>query len=249
MLYTLITGSTSGIGKELAYQYANKGHSLILVARRDEILQNLKSELEAKFNCLIAYYVCDLNDLSKVNEVFAKINSKYAINCLINNAGIGIFENINDLSIETINQQINLNVISPVLITKLLIDNIGQNKGSVINICSLLSYLPNAGASIYVGTKHALYGFSNSLRLEYPDIHVLTVHPATVKTNFFKNEQYLEKQKYVINPELVAKKTYHAYRKHKRKLNIPKSICLVNGLYQVIPTFVDKLNRKYFSNK
>ncbi len=249
MLYTLITGATSGIGKELAYIYAKKGHNLILIARRDKLLQKLKSDLEANFDCLIEYYVCDLNDIEKVTEKINKLNNKYEINCLINNAGIGIFETINDLSIKAINDQININVISPIIITRLLIDNINKNNGAIINICSVLSYLPSTGASIYVATKHALHGFSNTIRLEYPNIHVLTIHPATVKTNFFKDENYLQRQKHVIDPTFVAKKTYLAYQKRKRKLNIPKSFCLINGLYYILPSLVDKINRKYFSNK
>ncbi len=249
MKYTLITGASSGIGKELAYTYAKNGHHLILVARRKNLLETLKEELEKQYLVNVLVYSCDLNDLSQVKNVFEDINNAYDIDCLINNAGIGNFELVGDLSVDTISSQISVNLTSPILTTNILLANLKQNKGSVINVCSILSFIPNIKSSVYTASKFALYGFSNVLRLENPDLHVLTIHPITVTTPFFSDPNYLKTVKNQLDPKLVAKKIYHSYKKRKRICHVPRISGLVNILYQFFPKTLDYLNRKYFANK
>lgn len=246
--YTIITGSSKGIGKNLAIEFAKNGHNLILVARSSEILSELKKQLESLYNVSIGVFPCDLNDLQQVEKVFNQINN-YNINCLINNAGIGIFTKVEEIDNKELLMQMNVNVLAPIMITKMLLPNLSKNKGSVINICSVLSYMPNTKSSVYTAGKSALYAFSNTLRLEYPHLHVLTVHPITVETTFFADPNYLNNIKTKLKPELVAKKVFRAYKKKKRRLNIPKLIFWLNLFYQICPKFIDKLNRKYFSHK
>lgn len=248
MKYTIITGASRGIGKELAYVNANKGHNLILIARRYDLLLKIKSDLQAKYNVLIECIKCDLTNLEETEKIINFINDNYLINCLINNAGIGLFESIEDIKKESLLSQTTLNFITPILITKILIPQLRQNNGSIINICSVLSYIPNSLASIYVGTKHALYGFSNTIRLEYPDIHVLTVHPKTVKTTFFQDETYLNNNR-PLDASIVAHKVYKAYKKKKRILNIPKTLFFLHLFYQFFPKSIDKINIRFFSKK
>lgn len=249
MKYTIITGATSGIGKALANTYAKEGFNLILVGRRIEILTEIKTSLEAEFRVNIRCLQCDFNHLDDVVKKFNDININYQINCLINNAGIGIFESINDISIDNLIKQNNINVNSPILIVKILLNNILNNKGTIINVCSVLSYFPNFKSSIYVANKHALLGFSNSLRIEYPSLHVLTIHPVTVKTNFFNDSNYLTKVKNVLLPNDVAKKIYNSHHKRKRVLNIPAKIFYLKILYLLFPRLIDKMNNNFFSNK
>src|SRR5690606_28067931 len=104
---------------------------------------------------------------------------------------------IGAIDIENLTKQINVNLQAPIIATNCLLTNLKRNKGSVINICSILSYLPNFNSSVYTASKFALYGFSNSLRLENLDIHVLTVHPITVRTPFFNDPHYFDKVKKV----------------------------------------------------
>ena len=220
-MYTIITGATSGIGKELAYCFAKKGSNLILISRRINLLEAIKSDLIDKYNIDIVLYKCDLNDLNHTKQVFQEINHTQQINCLINNAGIGYFEKIGSINMENLSKQINVNLQAPIIATNCLLSNLKRNKGSVINLCSILSYLPNFNSSGYAASKYGLYGFSNSLRLENPDLHVLTVHPITVKTPFFNDPHYFEKIRKVVDAKLVAEKTYKAYIRKKRKCHIP----------------------------
>lgn len=248
-MYTIITGATSGIGKELTYCFAEKGSNLILISRNIKLLEALKSELIDKYQINIVLFKCDLNDLNETKQTFQEINETYQINCLVNNAGIGYFEEIGVIDIENLTKQINVNLQAPIIATNCLLTNLKRNKGSVINICSILSYLPNFNSSVYTASKFALYGFSNSLRLENPDIHVLTVHPITVRTPFFNDPHYFDKVKKVVEAKTVAQKTYKAYLRKKRKCHIPIYSGFINIIYQIFPNTIDYLNRKFFSNK
>lgn len=249
MHYTIITGATSGIGKELAFIYAKNGHHLILIARRYKHLVEIKNEIQTIYSVCVECFKCDLNDLPQVEAIFAEINNSYSINCLINNAGNALFEGIGKVTRDSLVTQTNINFLAPVLITKTLISQLKVNNGSIINICSILSYIPNAKSSIYVANKHALYGFSNTIRIEYPMIHVLTIHPKTVKTNFFQDKNYLKKAKNALDANIVARKIFKSHQNKKRKLNIPRKITLLIIIYQFIPNFIDWINIRFFSNK
>ena len=248
-MYTIITGATSGIGKELATCFAKGGHNLILISRRLHLLEDLRKFLVKKYHIDVLVFSCDLNDIDLSKHLFQEINKRYEIKCLVNNAGVGYFDKIGSLNCDTISEQINVNLQIPIILTNYLLANLRRNKGSVINLCSILSYLPNFNSSVYTASKFALYGFSNSLRLEYPDLHVLTVHPVTVRTPFFRDPNYFNKIKLVVKPEKVATKTYKAYKRKKRKCHIPGYSGLINILYQLFPQTIDYLNRKFFSNK
>lgn len=246
--YTLITGATSGIGYQLAFKYANKGHHLILLARRLEILESLKNQLESLYSVSVVVYAIDLSDLNQTTLLMNEINNQYALTCVINNAGIGIFEPINQIEMESIHKQMTLNFTSPVLITKLLVDNVMKHQGTIIFIASVLSYIGNAKSSVYTSTKHAILGFANTLRLEYPTLHILTVHPITVKTDFFSDPSYYQNHK-VLTPEVVAKKIVKAHQKDKEILNLPKTIGIIRFFYLLFPRLINQLNAKYFTNK
>ncbi|ERJ13766.1 SDR family NAD(P)-dependent oxidoreductase [Haloplasma contractile] len=248
MNYTIITGATSGIGKELAFKYASNGFNLILIARRSKVLDTIKRRLQGKYNVSIAYVSCDLSSLEDTIKVFKQLNETYSIECLINNAGIAFFKPVGEIELSELTIETNLNVNVPILTTKLCVGNLREHNGSVINICSILSYLPNAGASVYVATKHALLGFSNSLRLEEPGLHVLTVHPITVKTNFFNNDSYL-KQKRILDAKNVAHAIFKSHQKRKRHLHLPKSIPFLRSVYVLMPRLIDLLNKRFYSKK
>lgn len=247
MTYTLITGATGGIGRALAFEFAKNGHSLILLGRNANRLSELIDELneENNENHYISYVV-DLMDIDHLASILEEIGETYSIEVVINNAGIGIFEDIQQLTTKHIDNQLVLNVKVPMLMTTKLLQNVRQNKGSFIYMCSILSDFPNQKASVYVATKHALLGFANTIRLEYLDLHVLTVHPSTVRTSFFGGEV---KGRFILEPMTVSRKVYRSYRKRKRRLNIPKTIGILRILYTFFPRIIDTINRKYFTNK
>jgi uncharacterized protein len=247
MKYVLITGATSGIGLELAKQYVKLGANLLLVARRLSLLEALKREYESAYNVHVEVFACDLSHLDDLEKLMKEINASYELSAVIHNAGIGIFSSIDAVSKESIMSQQMVNVAAPILTTKHCIENVRRNKGSLIYVASILSYWGSKKGSVYVSTKHAILGYANSVRLEYPGLHVMTVHPSTVKTNFFGDSNAYQKK--VLTPELVARKIIKAQQKRKRILNIPQSICFIRLIHLFFPALVDKINVKFYTNK
>lgn len=243
MKYTLITGATRGIGYELAQIYAQNGHHLILIARNEAKLQEMKQNFSSKYQVVIEVFAVDLSNLAATESLITEIKANYQLEALILNAGIGEFNKVDDLTLAEIEKQFNVNVYAPMLFTKHLLKNIKQNQGSIIYLCSILSYFSNYKASVYVSTKHALLGFANNVRLEHPDLHVLTIHPSTVNTGFVGEVSR------ALAPEKVAKLIHRAHKKRKTRLNIPKGIALLRLFNLWFPKTFERLNRKFFSNK
>ena len=247
MNYTLITGATGGIGQALAQEFARHGHSLILLGRNINHLESLTQQLSILYpNLSFHYYAVDLADTEKLITTLSTICAHHPVDIVINNAGIGRFEAVQDLSEEAIDAQLDINLKAPMLITRFFLNQLIERRGALIYIGSILSDLPNQKASVYAASKHGLLGFANTVRLEHPELYVLTVHPSTVRTHFFGK---MVTGKFVLEPETVAQKTYRAFKRRKRRLNIPKSIGLLRLCYLFFPRLIDRINRRFFTNK
>jgi len=184
-MYALITGASSGLGRGLAYVLAADNYDLILVARRDKLLSEIKDEIIEKHNVKVVVFSYDLSDIANCVSLFDKLE-KYEINLFINNAGFGNlgYFNETDLSVEM--QMIDLNIKALQTLTKLYIKT--HNKGKVVNISSMAALLPTPIHATYSATKSYVYYFSRAINYELKkqgkNVKVLTVAPGPVKTNF-----------------------------------------------------------------
>ncbi|MEZ0289944.1 MAG: SDR family NAD(P)-dependent oxidoreductase [Sulfolobales archaeon] len=186
----VITGASSGIGRELAYNLAEKRFNLILIARRKEVLENISRELKSLYS-VDSYVVShDLSLVDKIDLLVEKILSITSdIDVLINNAGAGIYGSLQELGDEDIVRIINLNLIAPILLSKKLLPYIVRRRGCIVNISSLAGYLPIPWLEIYSSTKAALSLFTDALRIELKPygVRVIGVLPGYVATDFHKN--------------------------------------------------------------
>ena len=185
----IITGASSGIGKELAIQLAKFKTNLVLIARRRKLLYKLKAKLErigAKvlvINGDIRTYETQKSIIEKTLTTFGKID------ILVNNAGIGKVNYFAEQPEEEIDQLITTNLSSVIKLTRLVVPIMKANKqGHIINISSALAYIPNSAFAVYCATKAAIKTFSDSIRGEVKrfDINVSTVYPGPYKTEFNK---------------------------------------------------------------
>ena len=183
-MYAIITGSSSGLGKEFSKILSKKKYNIILVARRIDKLELLKKELEEEG---INVTVLDL-DLS-INDNCYKlfdITKNIKIDLLINNAGIGYLGDFIDNNLDWQMKIIKLNIEAPQILTKLYIDN---NKiGKIINIGSLAGCLPTPRHAVYSSSKAYINNFSRAINYELKksnnNIRILTALPGPVKTEF-----------------------------------------------------------------
>jgi len=183
-MYVVITGASSGIGKELASLYANNGDNLILVARNEERLSILAEEFK-KFNVEVLVKPYDLSSIDNCRKLIEEIKG-LDIKLLINNAGygnLGFFQE-SDLDLEMNMLALNINAVH--VLTKLYLQNF--DKGDIVNISSMAAFLPTPTFATYAASKSYVYYLSRAinyeLKMKNSQIRVITVNPGPVKTNF-----------------------------------------------------------------
>lgn len=186
----LITGASSGIGKELANIHAEKGGDVIIVARRKEKLDELKTELEYKYNIKVVTIEKDLSKPNVAKELYNEIKSqKIQIDYLMNNAGFGLRGKFNELSWERQQQMLNLNMITLTELMYLCLqDMVARNSGKILNVSSTASYMPGPLQAIYYATKSYVQFLSNAVSEELSDtnITITNLMPGATKTEFAK---------------------------------------------------------------
>lgn len=186
--YTLITGASSGIGLEIAKQLAAKNQNLILVARSEDKLEALQKNLRNQFKVDVIYFQYDLSEPNSAQDLFNEIKEhKYLVTGLINNAGFGDYGNFVEMPLKKDEEMIAVNVTTLVGLTKLFgADMVKAGKGRIMNVASLLSFLPFPYYSIYSATKSFVLSFTEtvSAELEGTGVIVTALCPGTVETPF-----------------------------------------------------------------
>ncbi|MEH0153271.1 SDR family oxidoreductase [Limibacter armeniacum] len=184
----LITGASSGIGQEFARIHAEKGGNLVIVARSADKLNQLKSELEAKYSCAVYVITKDLTELSAPKEVYDEVKEKgIEVDYLINNAGFGGHGKFHEREWEQDLAMINLNIVALTALTRFFLpDMVAKNKGKILNVSSTASLLPGPLQAVYYATKAYVTFFSNAIAEELRDtkVTVTTLMPGATETGF-----------------------------------------------------------------
>jgi hypothetical protein len=185
----LITGASSGIGESFAYELASRQMNLVLVARSEDKLQVLATQLRDRYNISVEVITADLSREGEGFRVYDKVQARQLhVDMLINNAGFsthGAFESI--LSNKD-HWQVMLNVVSVVDLTHAFIPAmLAKGAGSIINIGSTTSFYPLPRQAVYAATKAFVLSFSEALWIEYRKrgIKVLALCPGATNTGFF----------------------------------------------------------------
>ncbi len=182
----LITGASSGIGRDMAYYLASLGYDLYLVARRKEKLEEIKNKVHTKVNIIIL-------DLTKENNVF-KLYQKLQnenIDVLINNAGFGLFGKFYKTDLKRELEMIDLNIKTYHILTKLfLVDFVKRNSGYILNVCSSAGFLIGPNLSTYYATKNYItkltLAIDEELKSMKSKVHISALCPGPVATEFNK---------------------------------------------------------------
>jgi uncharacterized protein len=186
--YTLITGASTGIGYEMAKQLASKNHNLILVARSEDKLIQLQRELIAQFSVSVHYFLFDLSELNAASDLYHYTKNKnYVVTGFINNAGFGDYGNFAEMPLKKDEAMIAVNITTLVGLTKLFgADMIKAGKGRIMNVASLLSFLPFPYYSVYSATKSFVLAFTETVAAEWQGtgVTLTALCPGTVETPF-----------------------------------------------------------------
>lgn len=164
----LITGASSGIGKEFAYIFARHGIRPVLVARREKLLQEIAADIENLYQIKCIVYVADLTQNDQINTMISTFkDSKIEIDYLINNAGFGLLGAFNTLDWDKQNQMIDLNIKTLTHLTYLLLPGmIAKKSGRILNVASTAAFQPGPKMAVYFATKAYVLSFSEALAVE-----------------------------------------------------------------------------------
>ena len=183
----LLTGASSGIGAALARELARRGHRLALTARRADRLEALADECRGLGAGAIAL-PADLADTSAPAGLIADVVSKLGgIDVLINNAGYGLASQFCDAHPDDLVRQLDVNLVSPILLARYALPHLVERKGTIINVGSSLSVVAVPIYGVYGTTKAALAYWNDALRREVgrSGVKVCLVEPGPVRTEFF----------------------------------------------------------------
>jgi uncharacterized protein len=194
----VITGASSGIGRQAALDFVNEDAGpIILIARSVSKLLELKKTLqvvnEPKGVDIVAY-PCDISKREDVLRIGTQILERFGhIDLLINNAGYGEFGKVENQSIEQIEALMRTNYFGMVYCTKVFLQSmLSRHSGHIVNLASLAASFGVAGMAGYCASKYAILGFSESLYHELygTGVRITVVSPIGVKTNFFNNQSF-----------------------------------------------------------
>jgi short-subunit dehydrogenase len=207
----LITGASSGIGKETAKLFQSKGWNVIATMRNPEN----EKELSQLDNILVAKL--DVLDLDSIQKAFSEGVEKFgSIDVLLNNAGYGAYGPLEAFSRDKILRQFNTNVIGLLDVSKTVLPYFRKNKkGIIINISSIGGKMTFPLGSLYHGTKFAVEGISESLNYEVDQFggQVKIIEPGMIATNFsgrsfdFSNDETMVEYQNIINALMTAMPT------------------------------------------
>lgn len=216
--YALITGATSGIGYELAKQFAKNGYDLVLVARNHETLKKKAEEFKS-----FGVNVIPISKNLFLQDEAYSLYSELTLNAispeiLVNDAGQGVYGKFQDTDIHREVDIVNLNIISVIILTKLFIkDRLPKGSGKILNLASVASKIPGPWHSVYHGTKAFVLSWTEAIREELKDsgITVTALLPGPTDTDFFNKadmnkSKILEDKESLASPEDVAIDGYNA---------------------------------------
>ncbi len=184
----LITGSSGGIGLELAHQFAAHGHDVILVARRRDALEAVAGTLEGKYAIRATVIPADLADPDAPQRLFDSVrNEGIEVDFLINNAGFGLGGKFADTDVNTELDMIQVNVSALVHLTKLFLQPMLKRKsGRIMNVASTAAFQPGPLMSVYYGTKAFVLSFSEAIdeELRNTGVTLTCLCPGATATKF-----------------------------------------------------------------
>ena len=241
----LITGASSGIGRETAIQFAKKGSNLILVARRKQKLEQLDNDLK-KYKISTLICECDVSDKLQVEKMSKLVLEKFgSVDILVNNAGFAIYGSIFDLTTEEIESQMATNYFGMIYCIKNFLPFMLEKKsGHIVNIASVAASFGLPGIASYCASKFAMLGFSEGLKheLKGTGVGITVVSPIMVRTNFFDHPSFQFMPKYSptsLSDKTVAKAILRAANSPRLEIIVPS---VIRGAVWIKNTFPYLIN-------
>lgn len=246
-LRVLLTGASSGIGRELAVQLVAQGASVFALARRRERLEQLASDISNPER--LAVYPADVTSPADRAKSLAECVQRFGgLDCLINNAGSGAIGPFTASGPDRLRQVMEVNFFAPVELTRLALPLLRQgNKPIIVNVSSVLGHRAVPQKSEYCASKFALHGFSDALRAELvgDKIDLLLVSPSTTQTEFFDKVAGDTKKPHgrfgAKSPAYVARATIRGIKAGRHEIILSTGGRFLVWIDRLCPPLADRL--------
>jgi len=254
----IITGASSGIGKALAVELAEKGAKLVLAARRVELLEELKHDLKTEVHIVKADVSIEKDCENLINEAIAHFGQ---IDILINNAGISMRASFEDVELSVLHKLMDVNFWGTVYCSKYALPYLLKTKGSLVGIISIAGYVGLPGRTGYSASKYAIRGFLDTVRIETlkKGLHVLVAAPGFTASEVRKSAltasgtnqgETPRNEEKMMTAEECAQHIVKAIEKRKREL----ILTFVEGkltvfLGKFLPKLLDKLTFNHMAKE
>lgn len=257
----IITGASSGIGKAIVQQVAEQGAHLVLVARREETLQEIAKNLKHRFDTQALVMAMDVTQPENIEQLVSHTLAEFGrIDILVNGAGYGEFKRATEFSYQEIQDMFRLNTFAMMYLSQLIAFEMAQQgSGHIFFVASIAGKIATPASSVYSASKFAIIGYANALRLELQEagIQVTTVNPGPVDTPFFdRNESvqsyYHRIKSWSMTPDYVAKRIVNAMNRANgttREINVPFALNVASKMYAIFPKIADYLTLNVFNLK
>ena len=248
----IITGASSGIGKACAMEFNKRNASLVLVARTESKLIELKKDIDYQGGSSI-YVVADVSIESDCQMVVERAIGQYGrIDVLLNNAGISMRALFTDTDLEAFDQVMKINFYGSIFCTKYALQYILKNKGSVVGVSSIAGHKGLPARTAYSASKFALTGFLEALRIENLNqgLHVLIASPgftaSSIRNKALNSQGKMQgesprNEKTMMQPQEVALRIANAVVNRKNSIILTLQGKILVVLNKFFPSLVDKL--------
>jgi short-subunit dehydrogenase len=202
----IVTGAGSGLGQELSVQFSQQGFHLLLIGRSSEKLITTKKKIESQGGTADSVVL----DIRNATDVFSKceeLSKSYSIYGLVNNAGVGHFGPFVDTSTSQISEMLDTNVLGTILMTQAILPLLQKNGESrIMNIISTAGLRGKVNESVYVASKFAIRGFTESLQKEYEgsQLKINAVYMGGMNTPFWEGSSHVTDTSRFRSPKEVA---------------------------------------------
>ena len=250
MSYALITGASKGIGRAIAIELASKKINILLVARSQNLLEELAAEIEKNYGVQCHYLVSDLSKPDAAEAIYQWcVDQGFSVTILVNNAGYGLSGSFESRSIQEHIEMINVSIIATIKLIHLFLPQLKQQpKSYILNIGSSSAYQSVPYLSTYAAAKSFILSFTRSLKYELKNsnVKVTVVNPGVTDTDFPIRANVPEKglktaEKVSMSPEAVAKIAVNSMFKGKAEV--------LTGFITKATVFFVKLLPKNFSER
>ncbi len=244
----LVTGASSGIGRQIALSLAGRGYDLILDGR-DGVRLGHTADLCRESGRQVVALTHDLLRWDSVAELVAACNLGGRLDLLVNNAGLGMSGRIPDVRDDLVESLFRLNVLVPVSLVRQLYPLLKASSGTIVNVSSVVGIVPLPFSGVYSATKFAVTAFSRTLRAEVrrDNIRVITLYPGSTATSFIPNrlsnqEPDLERLPRVpsVPAERVSQALMKALDGSRQEVFVTSSDAVLATLARIFPWLADR---------